>query len=135
MYERMFNPADYDTDVVVIKEIAKKNAHITDSIATTLETAVAETIQGFRIQILSSNDIDEASKVKNDAQQILERDNVYLVFDAPYYKVRVGDFQTKPDANKMLKFLNERGFTDAWIVPDKVMKNPPQPKKPPPEQK
>jgi hypothetical protein len=44
---------------------------------------------------------------------------VRMVYNAPYYKVRVGDFVDRKVAQKSLKIIRKR-FPDAWIVPDQV---------------
>ena len=54
-----------------------------------------------------------------------------MIYDSPYYKVRVGDFLSRPETNQLLKALMERGYDEAWIVADRVLKNPP-PRKPTP---
>jgi hypothetical protein len=55
---------------------------------------------------------------------------VYLVYDLPYYKVRVGNYAEKEAANESVKKLVSLGYADAWVVPERILKNPPPP--PPP---
>jgi hypothetical protein len=44
---------------------------------------------------------------------------VYLMFQSPYYKVRVGDFRTRMDAEGFKqKLLDE--FPDAFVVKDEI---------------
>jgi hypothetical protein len=49
------------------------------------------------------------------------QDSVYLLFDAPVYKVRVGDFVSRYEAGQKLPDIVELGYRDAWIVPDKIV--------------
>jgi len=43
----------------------------------------------------------------------------YLTFKTPNYKVRIGDFRTKLDAQR---FLNEiiADYPNAWIIEDQI---------------
>jgi len=86
--------------------------------ATTAERL--ERLSGFRIQIYSTNDLDDAVRAKTSSQASLDSMKVYMVYDAPYYKIRVGDFLAKSDADRAKDSLKERGFSEAWVVPDKV---------------
>jgi hypothetical protein len=42
------------------------------------------------------------------------------VFDPPVYKIRVGDFLTRVEANQRLGVISALGFADAWVVGDKI---------------
>ncbi len=79
-----------------------------------------ETVQGFRIQIFSSSNIDDANAAKKGAEGKFSNDSVYIVFDAPVYKVRVGDFVNRYDASQRLPEFVDKGYRDAWIVPDQI---------------
>jgi len=77
-------------------------------------------IPGYRIQIF----FDSGNNSKTKAQGIYEEFmgkypgiGAYLTFKAPNYKVRVGDFRTKMDAQR---FLNEilPVYQSAWIIED-----------------
>ncbi len=77
--------------------------------------AVAEVSQGkgrFRIQVGAENDIDAAQVKKREYERKLGG-SVDVVFDAPYYKLRWGYFDTKQDADdKILEIaeFNIQGF-------------------------
>ncbi|TDI88028.1 MAG: SPOR domain-containing protein [Caldithrix sp.] len=74
---------------------------------------------GYRIQIIQTTDPEEARNVERDA--ILRFDEeVYRVFDPPFYKVRVGDFVNWNDAEKVQKVAIRRGFRDAWVIRTKI---------------
>ena len=123
-YEKTFNPADYDVDVTVIKaEEQKRFAALEDH--SVLTPVVAETISGFRVQVFLTQEIDEANQIKDTVAAKVPDEWVYVVYDAPYYKVRVGNFADRSAANIMVRKLSQGGYKDAWVVPDKVYKNPP----------
>lgn len=43
----------------------------------------------------------------------------YLIFQEPYYKVRIGDYQTKMQAEEFLKKI-EREYPNAFVVQDDI---------------
>jgi hypothetical protein len=119
--EKTFNPSDYDDEIEVIKkqhEFEQQRAsasHQQDSVV-----VESEPTQGFRIQIFASGSIDEANAMRQTAVQRLTEDSVYVVFDPPVYKVRVGDFRTRVEANQRLGVIGAMGFADAWVVGDRI---------------
>jgi len=123
-YEKTFDPSPYK---VQAKELSSKPQ--TDSTGTTFRptpsSAAPETTAGFRVQILTTQDIDQAMQLRDTLWVALPDEWVYVVHDAPYYKVRVGNFADRPSANKTVKTLIEKGYGTAWVVPDQVLRNPP----------
>lgn len=129
-YEKTFNPADYDDDVE-IEEKENNSKNLVDSKKGETEKVEPEIISGFRVQILMTTEIDEAAAMKNQISPLLPNDWLYVVHEAPYYKIRAGDFQDRTSANRLLKYFIDSGYKNAWIVPDKVFKSPPpKPKEP-----
>jgi len=79
-------------------------------------------IDGFRIQIF----FDSGNNSKTRAQSIYEtflakypNIGAYLTFKAPNYKVRVGDFRTKLDAQRFLNGILP-DYPSAWIIEDQI---------------
>jgi hypothetical protein len=124
-YELQFNPADYNPSVATIEQLAKADTAEKGTDLKTAESIPPETTLGFRIQVLSTTEIDTANAVKAELSNLPESIGIYIIYDAPYYKVRVGDYLSRPDANLLLKSLIDRGYSDAWIVADRILKNPP----------
>jgi hypothetical protein len=82
-------------------------------------------IPGFRIQIFfaSGNDSkDRANAVRTEALKSHNQQPVYILFEAPYYKVRMGDFRTRLDAERALQSIR-LSFPGAFIVED-LIQNP-----------
>lgn len=74
---------------------------------------------GFRIQVFSLQDKEAADRARQDVENRLGdlELRVYIETEAPYYKIRVGDYAAKVDAEAALRILKTRkGFSDAWIV-------------------
>jgi hypothetical protein len=79
-------------------------------------------ISGFRVQIYS--DSGNQSKLRTQRRKA-EFDNrfpgvqSYIVYDAPDFKLRVGDFRTRLDARRFLEKI-ARDYEAAYIVVDNI---------------
>jgi len=125
-YEAQFQPSKYDPPVEVIEHLIRVDSTENDKEGKEGKSTPLEMTQGFRIQVLSTTEIDTANALKAELTFLPEHVGIYVIYDSPYYKVRVGDFLTRLDANPLLKSLLEQGYSDAWIVADRVVKNPPR---------
>ncbi|MGA9117281.1 MAG: SPOR domain-containing protein [Bacteroidota bacterium] len=89
---------------------------------------------GFRVQVLTTTDIDRAQALQAALEGEFPEHWFYLSFDQPTYKLRAGDFAARYEADRFVQILKLRGHPDAWIVPDRIRRNPPpRPAPPPPE--
>ena len=64
-YERQFNPADYDPSLTRIEQLAKADTIGRAGDIKPTETVPPEAIPGFRIQVLSTTEIDIANALKS----------------------------------------------------------------------
>lgn len=71
---------------------------------------------GFRVQIFSSSTRGSAENAQMQARIQLARDDVFIDFEAPYFKVRIGNFQTRNDAELLLEEVTKKGYETAFIV-------------------
>ena len=83
------------------------------------ENKSTNTIQGFRIQIFFGSERKNANSAKNEILKLFPDADVYLIYQQPYFKVRVGDYRTKLEAHHMFKELLPH-FDKIFIVPDKI---------------
>ena len=124
-YEDTFHPSEFDPPPVVA--LREKPLPTNDSASTPLlplPIALEDLVPGFRVQIFSSTDIDEANGIKTTAEERFPGERFYVVYEPPTYKVRAGDFQQRYDADRLAKSLREGGYSDSWIVPDRVQSKP-----------
>lgn len=121
-YEATLNPSDFDDDIRTVQKRDTAGRQIDEVNIPRDSVAVEEEIlQGFRIQIFASASIDESNSTRVMALGRLVQDSVYVVYDPPVYKVRVGDFPTRLEANQRLSVLINNGFPDAWVVPERIV--------------
>jgi hypothetical protein len=83
---------------------------------------VLNTMDGFRIQVFSDSGINSKTKAQMVQDEFLAKFpqmGVYLTFKSPNYKVRIGDFRTKLDAQRFLIELTA-DYPNAFIIADQI---------------
>ena len=79
-------------------------------------------ISGWRVQIFFESGNNSKSRAYNKKGLFMTMypgTGVYLMFQSPYYKVRVGDFRSRMDAEGFKqKLMGE--FPDAFVVKDEI---------------
>ena len=79
-------------------------------------------INGFRIQIAAYSGVNsrsQAEAARNSFTALFPYNRSYLIYNEPYFKVRVGDYYTRLQAFKDLETIRET-YPSAYIVPDKI---------------
>lgn len=76
-----------------------------------------DTIQSqiFRVQLLTSKAYGEARHAVTVAEEIFDQ-LVYLDYEIPYYKVRVGDFISRELAEEYQMKAKAAGYPSCWVV-------------------
>jgi hypothetical protein len=121
-FEATWRPSEYEDDITLLDSAALTAGEIVGPDADRDSVLVeAVVMQGFRIQILATSNFDEASVAKEVAEQLFEQDSVYVVFDPPLYRLRVGDYLTRFDASRALPQVINKGYPDAWVVSDRIV--------------
>ena len=73
----------------------------------------------FRIQIFESSVASIARAEAKRFQNILG-DTVYTDFETPLYKLRIGNFKNRKNAEKAVESISRLGAKDAWIIRTKA---------------
>jgi len=76
----------------------------------------------FRVQILASSQIDMVRREKVSAEAAISHP-VFMASEQSLYKLYVGDFKTKAEAEAILPEVKSKGYQDAWVVSTKAMQN------------
>lgn len=94
----------------LLEEIHNKrvNAFFTDSLHT-----------GFRVQVYSGSDRAQANEIMQMLQHQWPDYGVYLRFDAPNFKVRIGNFKSRLQAQYIFNLL-ATDYPNLFLVPEKV---------------
>ena len=80
------------------------------------------TIDGFRIQIFmeSGNEAVELGNMESEKFKEKYPDiPVYFIFGQPYYRLRVGDFRTRLEAEKAFQTIS-KDYKKAFITSDRI---------------
>ena len=70
---------------------------------------------GFRVQVLSTNNGVRAENMRMKLVSQINH-NVRVIFEAPNYKVRVGAFTDRKDAERLRKQLFDLGYRRSWVI-------------------
>lgn len=126
-YDESFDPNSLKDDDIVIAKYDQPAAvavadGATNSASTTDENVGIKEVRGYRVQIIATKNIESASQAELEAKDIFGRlkHKVYLIFDAPNYKVRVGDVITRDDADEIRDIAKDYGYRGAFVVKSKV---------------
>lgn len=82
--------------------------------------------KGFRVQVLSTRDRVKALNTKADLLARFPEEKTYTVFQSPYFKIRIGNFIKKEDADAFRKTLSKLFPEGAFVVPDVIEYTPPE---------
>lgn len=88
--------------------------------------AANNTMSGYRVQIfmeIGNEAIRHAEAMKKSFSDAFPELPIYLTYDQPYYRLRVGDFRNRVEAEKYLRLIKPK-FSLAFVTTDII--NPPQ---------
>ena len=76
--------------------------------------------KGYRLQLLNSNNRNQAFKLKYDLLTAYPDQKAYVSYQAPYFKVRFGNFLHRDEAEKMKKQLSKTYPAGVFVVEDAI---------------
>ena len=108
---------------MVVQEIDPNN-HQTDEINQKIESitsynSATPTAPGFTIQVYSGTSREEASQVKSQVYRILPNSRPETKYEQPIYRVRVGDFVDRLEAQDTYAKL-QKEFPGAIVIPTRI---------------
>lgn len=81
-------------------------------------------LEGFRVQIYSGSGLtskDEASATQTRFLKMFPGERAYIIYNAPFWRVRVGDFRSRSEAMRMLQSVKP-SFAGSYIVRDNTIR-------------
>jgi hypothetical protein len=119
--EKDFDPLGFEEDTLIVSrgelnregvrapgEIEERPGNKTPSQQTGGRTV-------YRVQIFMTKYPELASEKALEAEVVFS-ERVHIDFEAPYYRVRVGDFETLEAGEEFLFEVRDSGYGDAWLV-------------------
>lgn len=76
--------------------------------------------QGFRIQVISTNNRTKALEAKTKIYQRFPELKTYLMYQSPFFKLKVGNFLDRQDAENFLQDIMQLFPTGVYVVRDIV---------------
>ena len=73
----------------------------------------------FRIQIFESS-VASIARAEAKRFQNIFGDTVYIDFETPLYKLRIGNFKNRKSAEEGIQTIQRLGANDAWIIRTKA---------------
>ena len=122
--ENQFDPLAFPQDRVVVTEEEpgkktkesteiKKDNEIIYKEPEGKESLLSQRV--YRVQFFATKYPDEASQVaKSVGDQLSQK--AYIEYKAPYYWVRLGDCETKEEADSLLEKIKKLGYMESWVV-------------------
>lgn len=87
----------------------------------TSRVIAAEPLSGprkeYQIQVAITPSADEAEDFMGRLGELLEGEEVFVIFTSPYYRIRVGHNSVREEADLLLKKLHELGYAGAMVIP------------------
>lgn len=114
-------------NVFVVKDsrldlLVKKKAEINKK-----ATDAKKPTKGFRIQVLNTTDRNQALATKSKLLTLYPDQKTYLMYQAPYFKIRIGNFVEKAEADDLKKELARMFPTGVFVIPSDIeYKAPPE---------
>lgn len=75
--------------------------------------------KGYRVQIYYGPDRVKAAKIKAEFMRHFPGIHTYLSYSSPSFRVKVGDYRNRSDAQGMMKEANSM-YSPCMIVPDNI---------------
>ncbi len=69
----------------------------------------------YRVQFFATKYPDEASQVAESVTNELSEKS-HIDYKTPYYWVRLGDCETKEEADSLLEKIKKLGYKESWVV-------------------
>ncbi len=106
----------YPEEVTTLPETTSEK---TAPVVTPDTAGIPEKIMGYRVQIFATLKKEKAQYIASRARKVLSRP-VYVEYIPPFYKVRVGDFRNREDAEEYRDYLRANGYPDAFVVETEI---------------
>ena len=113
--------SDTSGSVVVHKDprvdlLVKKQA----SINITSKKSVGRTMRGYRLLDLNTNKREDAISAKTKVYTYFPELKAYLVYQAPFFRLKAGNFKTRDEAEKIRKQMTPLFPKGVFIVNDTI---------------
>ncbi len=78
------------------------------------------TASGYRILVTNTNNRQKAMDVKSTLMRDFPEHKTYLIYQSPYFKIHIGNFRSRADAESLRKQINRLYPTGVIIIPSTI---------------
>lgn len=75
---------------------------------------------GFRIQVISSNNRNQVVDAKTKVYREFPELKAYMMYQAPFFRLRVGNFKTREEAETYYRSIQRIFPQGVYIVPETI---------------
>jgi hypothetical protein len=125
--EEEFDPLGFRQDRTIVTEdehpVTKEDSIRLEQMKTEwedvqeIESSLSKKV--YRVQFYATKYPDEARQIADLVESELS-EKAYIDFKVPYYWIRIGDCETKEEANSLLAKIKGLGYRESWVVEIKV---------------
>lgn len=114
--------AQSDTAGIVVCKDARVDQLIRRQMEINEETTrdSRRSMPGFRIQVISATDRNKVFAAKTKIYQQFPDLKPYVLYQPPYYKLRVGNFRTQAEAEEFEKQLSSLFPSGLYVIRDTI---------------
>ena len=88
--------------------------------STEVATVEMEEVSGWRVQIFASEKFDAAQLIKKESMEVFDVP-VYVPFETPYYKVRIGNCRTLAQVEELIRIAKRKGYRTAFQARTRIL--------------
>jgi hypothetical protein len=79
-----------------------------------------KTAPGYRILVINTNDRTKAMDVKSTLMRDFPDHKTYLIYQSPYFKIQIGNFRKREDAESLRKQVTRKYPTGVIVIPSTI---------------
>ena len=80
-------------------------------------------VKGYRVQVAISENQEDLIDIKDNLEKVI-KEKIYIQFELPNYKLRVGNFSSRKKAELYRNKINRLGYRYAWVIPTLIELDP-----------
>ena len=117
-----FSQDAVDTNALIVHKdprvdvLVKKQSDVNYAV----RKANARTARGYRLLVVNTNKRDEAISAKTKVYTNFPELEAYLVYQTPYFKLKVGNFRTREEAREYQKLIAPHFPKGVVVVSDTI---------------
>lgn len=100
-----------------LEQFGQKMAEYNESLALKVQL-----VNGYRLMVINTSDRNQAMQVRSSLIRLFPEHKMYMVFQSPNIRIKIGNFTDKAEAEKVRKQLLEQNVVggNVYVVAEKV---------------